>query len=112
MALDIIVQAQAAGATWTLYGRHTRGGWSFQTDLDDRTVTPLLGKQVRHLSDEMNSWNDALATFDQQPWYRFQPVQVHPQFRDSIWHAFEERLQRYGSTEAVAARWRAYCKAD
>lgn len=111
-ALNIIVQSETTGATWTLYGRRAGKDWSFHADLDDNTVAPVPGKTVHHVSGEVNSWLDALAAFDRQPWYRFQPVQVHPQFRDSVWHAFQERARRYGSKADVAARWRAYCAKD
>lgn len=106
-ALDIIVRTESAAATWTLYGRHTPRGWSFHADLDDNTLTPVLPKHVHQVSDEVSSWDDALSLFDRQPWYRFRPVRVHAQFRDAVWHAFQQRMQRYGSTPELEASWQA-----
>lgn len=108
-ALDIIVRAESRAATWTLYGRHTPRGRAFHADLDDGSVTPVLRQHVHQLSSEVNSWDEALAAFDRQPWFRFRPVHVHPDFRDVIWRAFQDRQQRYGTTTDAESGWYALC---
>ncbi|MBL8470838.1 MAG: hypothetical protein KF778_18390 [Rhodocyclaceae bacterium] len=108
-ALEIIVQAEAEGGMWTLYGRRGHGDWQFQADLDDHTVTPLLGKPVHKAGGMLGDWEAALAAYDHEAWFRFKPVLVHAEFRDRIWHAFTLRDERYGGGAENA--WRSACAA-
>ena len=112
-ALSIVVQTRVPGGTWTLYGRPGRDGWHFHTDLNESySVTPVLGKPVHELSGEMMSWPEALDVYDRHPWFRYDPVHVHDEFRDAIWQAFQERQRRYGAPDAAREHWREECVAS
>ncbi|MBL8484002.1 MAG: hypothetical protein JNJ60_17525, partial [Rhodocyclaceae bacterium] len=94
---------------WTLYGRRGHGSWQYQADLDDHTVTPLLGKAVHKDGGSASDWEGALAAYDHEAWFRFKPVRVHAEFRERIWNAYQQREERYGSGATEA--WRSACTA-
>jgi hypothetical protein len=37
-------------------------------------------------------WQEALRRLDKQPWWRFQPLEIHPTVVEAIWVAYLERL--------------------
>lgn len=52
-----------------------------------------VGFEPTHESDWVDSWEAALALFDESPWYLFSvPMRVHPDFAPQIWAAAQERF--------------------
>jgi hypothetical protein len=99
MKNEIIIHCGIEGGDWTLLGRRgARGGWRFHVIRDEGTLLDFMSAEdaadfePRHETDWVVSWEAALALFDEHPWQRFCPVQVHPDFAPQIWAAVQEKF--------------------
>ena len=110
-ALEIVAQSQRDDLSWTLYGKHRNCGWLFYADYNDRVSHPDWTDVPRHATREVETWADALSLYDEQPWFRFEPVFVHMDFRDAIWDAFQDRANKFGSSSLIKMQWTECCSA-
>jgi hypothetical protein len=106
---EVIVDLGAEGGSVTLYGFRTERGWLFSMEssqcLDDEWDSTQRSWIV-------DTWAAALNLLDTYPWVSLFPLSVHPDFRQKIWNALQERFR--GSTEEpherdLNRRWRQIC---
>jgi len=89
-----------------LKGRWFPGGWEFllesaraagRYDVDDDNDSincpqAQEDSSVRCMAIESaESWADALALMDRQPWHKLVPIYVHPELGGLVWEAYEQR---------------------
>ena len=81
---EVIVHVAGEGGSIALYGLRTETGWLFSREFihsaaafQDESPTEAKRKVV-------DSWPDALALLEQNPWYMLSPVLVHPEFQTDI----------------------------
>jgi hypothetical protein len=96
--VEIILKLGAEGGEIILAGMKGVNGWRFREIADESTMYGLLSEDDRpaefrreewvHESDWGDSWQDVLG----RQWHRFVPLQVHPEFRDEIWAAVQQRI--------------------
>ena len=107
---EVVVEVLAEGGSIALIGMRHDHGWTFSRSIDESTTYQLIGEEpVLKTSAEVNSWEDALRLLDKYPWQTFHPSTVHPEFRERVWIAVQERLP--GNTENMLTleRWRNLC---
>jgi hypothetical protein len=52
----------------------------------------------------------ALELLDQYPWFKLYPISIHPDFRQKVWSAVQERLHNNSETlELELKRWHDFC---
>jgi hypothetical protein len=56
----------------------------------------------------------ALTLLDQYLWHLLSPLQVHPDFRQQVWAAVEERFRtdKHGEDFGSPDRWRRLCHVE
>jgi hypothetical protein len=99
---EVIVSVLTEGGSITLCGCREGETWLFA-----RSTSESIDEESAFTkSDCVDSWNGALGLLDKYPWFKLTPEVVHPEFRELIWTAIQERLKDDSeSTE----RWRAMC---
>jgi len=109
---EIILEALAEGGSLTIIGIRTANGWRFRLVLDESTLADLLseedraGLEFKHESDWVDSWEDALALLNESRWHMMSVQQIHPDFRQQIWTAVQDRAARAaGQGDAWWVRW-------
>jgi hypothetical protein len=97
---EIIIHCGVEGGDWTLLGRRRRlGGWRFRAVRDEGTLLDLMSEEDRAGFEAYEetvwvlSFEAGLVLFDEHPWPAFYPLRVHPEFRERVWAAVEERLR-------------------
>ena len=96
------------GGSIKLYGVRTNDGWLYQKDMVDQTPLMLDDKEIRHSSAFTSSWKEALELLDRNRWQRLSPIRVHPEFRQAIWAAVQQRYTGDDPEEDLE-RWRDRC---
>ena len=89
-----------------LKGRWFPGGWEFLLesardtwmhdfdDDDDSKNRPQAqeGNSVRCMAIKRpESWADALALMDREPWHKLVPIYAHPELEERVWKAYNEQ---------------------
>ena len=107
----VVVEVGAEGGSVTLIGRPGAGSaWQFARMTVDQSEW-LLGEVEVELPGEppldslewVDGWEAALGLLDRYPWARLHPVEVHPEFRERMRVAVEERLADVDSESAERA---------
>lgn len=95
---EIIIECGVDGGEWTLVGTKDAEGWRFRATRNETAIYDLMSDEDR-LDFEpyaetgwVDSWEAALAIFEEHPWHRFCPVRVHPNFAGEIWLALQDRF--------------------
>lgn len=105
---EIIIELGAEGGSITLSGFRTEQGWSFSRQVTDWTPELIDEEGIQHKSAVLDSWKAALKILDQYPWFRFYPIRVHPEFKQKIWVAVQERLHS-DTAQPELKKWRELC---
>ena len=108
---EIIVKVGAEGGNLTLYGVRTGNGWIFSRNVIDQSLLLLTdGPEIRHTSETVDSWPEALKLLDEYPWHRLSPREVHQEFRQAVFDGVVERFQREGEqSPSRLDRWKYRC---
>jgi hypothetical protein len=111
---EIIVKAGVDGGSITLLGAKTADNWRFRMATNESAFYDLLNEEDRpeeyrredwlRESGWVDSWDAALALLDKYPWHQFYPLEVHPNFRQQVLDAVEERFNAHS-----LERWRWLC---
>jgi hypothetical protein len=103
---EIIVKAGVDGGDITLLGIRTANGWRFRMVTEECDLTDEGLGGGRRESGWAFSWDAALALLDEHPWHHFHPLTVHPDFKQPVQEAVEDRLNA-----SNLERWRRLCSA-
>jgi hypothetical protein len=106
---EVVLEVGAEGGSISLYGFRTDKGWRFAWKVIDQTAELIDEPSLETSSDIVCSWEAALALLDRYPWPTLFPISVHPDFRDRIWSAVQERLRKDEDAQSQSARWRELC---
>jgi hypothetical protein len=108
---EIIVKVGAEGGNLTLYGVRTGKGWIFSRNVIDQSLLLLTeGPEIRHTSETVDSWPEALKLLDEYPWHRLSPREVHQEFKQAVFVGVVERFQREGEqSPSRLDRWKYRC---
>jgi hypothetical protein len=118
---ELVLGVGAELGSIELLGTRAARGWLFHTSIKDQSIW-LLNEEDRgdlvsqHASEWVDSWEAALALLDKYPWHRLHPLAVHPEFKQKIWAAVQERFQKerrsvggQGSFRHYLEPWRKLC---
>jgi aerobic carbon-monoxide dehydrogenase large subunit len=105
--IEIILELGAEGGSIALYGLRTERGWSFRRELIDSTSELIDEPRLENASDVVDSWEAALELLDQYPWPMLYPISIHPEFRQKIWAALQNRAHK--ASRPAFNRWDALC---
>lgn len=94
MKNEIILQAGLEGGDITLYGVQGKDGWRFSREVIDQSALMLDEPTIRHESEVVASWEEALGLLDHYQWHRFRPLEVHPDFRQKVFDAVMVRYSK------------------
>jgi hypothetical protein len=107
---EVIIELGAEGGSIALYGIRTQGGWLFSRKVIDWTPELIDEEPMRRKSAIVDSWEAALELLDQYPWFKLYPTFIHPDFRQKVWSAVQERLHNNSETlELEFKRWHDFC---
>lgn len=114
---EVIVSIGAEGGSITLFGHQGRNlDWHFARGINDQTPTFLTeedgaGPAIRHTSEWVNSWPEAIALLDRYPWAMLSALEVHPEFRERVWTEVKQRLETQDGarSERARERWARVC---
>jgi hypothetical protein len=108
---EVIIKLGAKGGSVTLYGTRAERGWHFIREVDDCTPGLIDEERIKHQSAVADSWEAALGLLDKYPWYRLHPIVIHPDFRERILLAVQQRLQdNLENPSLELERWRDFCQ--
>ena len=130
----VIIEAGFEGGFLTMLGIRTANRWRFRIVTDEGTKFDLLSDEdragtspsdFRRKSDWVDSWEAALALLNERRhWHLMSADQVHPDFRQRIWAAVQDRFNREAAQrknvdpgyERICRhqldRWRRVCRGD
>jgi hypothetical protein len=133
----VIIEAGFEGGSLTVLGIRTANRWRFRIVTDEGTMFDLLSDEdrvgtipsdFRRKSDWVDSWDAALALLNERHhWHMMSADQVHPDFRQRIWAAVQDRFNREAARgknvvdpdpgyERICRhqldRWRRVCRGD
>lgn len=116
--MQVIISVGAEGGSLTLIGKKDAAlKWRFARGVLDQTPS-FLSKEdggdstIRHTSDWVNTWSEAMALLDRYPWGMLSALVVHPEFRARVWTEVNRRLDRESSeySESRRRRWAEVCR--
>lgn len=100
----VIIEAGFEGGSLTMLGIRNANRWRFRIVTDEGTMFDLLSDEdrvgtspsdFRRKSDWVGSWDAALALLNERRhWHMMSADQVHPDFRQRIWAAVQDRFDR------------------
>lgn len=95
---SVILKVAGEGGSVVLYGLREGDGWRFSLD--------FIGADPDSEQVITDSWEGALFLLDRYFWPMLGPDRVHPEFKDRILAAVEERCVAEGiSSSAPLQRW-------
>jgi hypothetical protein len=98
------------GGGVTLYGMPTNDGWRYECEYADQTPLFLDEKPIEPPPLSADTWEGALELLDNYRCFHLPAVMVHPDFRERLLAAFEERLASGARVHPyVVERWRERC---
>jgi hypothetical protein len=125
----VIIEAGFEGGSLTMLGVRTANRWRFRIVTDEGTLISLLseedaaGLEPRYESDWVDSWEVALALLNERRhWHMMSAGQVHPDFRQRVWAAVQDRFDREAARRKIVDpgyericrhqldRWRRVCR--
>jgi hypothetical protein len=103
----VILEAGFEGGSLTMLGAKTPTGWRFRIAVDEGAIFDLLSDEdrartrpsdFRRKSDWVNGQEAALALLNERRhWHMMSADWVHPDFRQRIWAAVQDRFNREAS---------------
>jgi hypothetical protein len=119
---EIILKALAEGGSLTLLGIKAANGWRFRIVRDESTLADLLSEEdrasieFRSESDWVDSWQDALALLNKYRWHMMTARQIHPDFKQQIWVAVQDRAAREARRDRLVrwqlSQWQRVCHGE
>jgi hypothetical protein len=106
---EVIIEVGAEGGSITLIGFRTAQGWVFSRKVIDQTPELIDEDWIETNSDCVHSWEAAVELLDRYPWSKLYPISVHPDFREKIWSAVQERVGGDENSGLQLSRWREIC---
>jgi hypothetical protein len=114
---EVIVSIVAESGSIALIGnKGPELDWQFARGVKDQTPsfpTKEDGRTgaIRHTSDWVNTWPEAMALLDRYPWAMLKVQEVHPEFRARVWTEVNRRLDRVSPDYADSRRrrWAGVC---
>jgi hypothetical protein len=107
---EVIIELGAEGGSITLSGVWTERGWSFAREVTDWTPELIGEERIQKRSAVVETWEAALKLLDEYPWPNLSPISIHPDFRQKIWVAVQERLHSAtGPSRSELKHWREFC---
>ena len=115
MLREIVLKIGSEGGSLTILRERQAGNeeWRFCVERNETALYDLLSEEDRgefgkyvSKSGFFHSFGEALTLLDRYPWFKLYPVEVHPEFLDSV---IAEVGKRGGA--AAVARWRQKLKA-
>jgi hypothetical protein len=106
---QLIVEVGAEGGSISVLGFRTEGGWRFTRAVGDQTPELIDEAWIQSKSGCVDSWEAALKLLDQYPWWKLYPLSIHPEFRQRIWSAVQERLRNDEGPGVKLSRWLELC---
>jgi hypothetical protein len=104
----LVVCAEGGGIA--LKGRLIGGSWQFIRELGDQTPEMIDEQAIHHTSPAAASWRGALRLMDRYPWHCFVATEVHQEFAERVWQAYERRWRRgERQCERYRDRWEVAC---
>jgi hypothetical protein len=101
---EVIIELGAEGGSVTLYGIRTDRGWFFSRNvIDSGDVLIDDGPIIQHKSAIVDSWTAALELLDRYPWATLYPISIHPDFKQMLLAARQERLPKDTETKTLDA---------
>ncbi len=99
---DVIIKIGGEGGSVVLYGLRSGDSWLYSLDFI-RSRDPNGEADGPAVA---NSWEGALDLLDRYPWADLKPVRMHPDFKERILKALEERPSTRGEdVHARHLRW-------
>ena len=103
---ETVLEVGAEGGSLTIVRqRNQRGTWEYWRVRDETTFSDLLSEDdavpreyLLGKSDHERTFEDALLSLDEYPWFSLYPLQVHPDFADLV---LREVRKRGGKKAAV-----------
>ena len=110
---ETVLEIGAEGGSITLLRERKAGeDWQFQVETNESALYDLLSEADRNKIGEqfaetgyVRSFQEGMVLLDRYPWFRFHPLNVHPEFLNSV---LIEVRKRGGTIEE--ARWREMLK--
>lgn len=104
----VILKVLAEGGGLDLYGHlNSDGVWQFSRDVNDSISEEPA---ISHASKLVDTWRGALKLLDKYPWHLLYPHEVHPEFAERIWQAYERRWKKtVDDRERYRDRWQYVC---
>lgn len=122
---EVVLEALGEGGSLTLLRVKATNGWRFRVVSNEGTFRDLLseedqeGIEFLHQSDWVNSFESAVALLNKYRWWhKMYPRQVHPDFRQQIWAAvqnrFADEVPKVQEKWALLHldRWQSLCQVD
>jgi hypothetical protein len=106
---EVIIEVGAEGGSIALYGFRTDQGWLFTRQVADQTPELIDEEWIEKETPRFESWETALKLLDRYSWAKLYPLTIHPEFREQIWSAVQERLRNDDGSELHLSRWRELC---
>ncbi len=88
----VLFAVGAEGGSWSLLGRKDGMGTPQFSCAECSGGIDESWPAVRSGTTWTYDWQEALVNFDKYCWWMLYPLQVHPEFANSIWLAYLERL--------------------
>ena len=93
-----ILEVGAEGGSLAVFReRNAQGMWEYRSQRDETTMSDVLPDEkfdkgdLFERSGPTNTFEDALSQLDRYPWFRLFPLEVHPDFTESILREVEKR---------------------
>lgn len=107
---QIIVAIGAEGGALTLLGHRRNACWVFRHAVVDQTPTLIDERAIRHSSETVATWPEALDLLDRYRWGLLSPIKVRPTFADKVMKAVSQRLPGRPSYDRQIVKWGAVCE--
>jgi hypothetical protein len=106
----VIVEVGVEGGSIALLGVRDDEGWRYSLYFNDWTPELLDEEPIQRQSDQVATWDAAIALLDRYPWRQFSPIRVHPEFRGKVWTAVCKEIGDSTDYPHRLEDWKAICK--
>lgn len=107
---EVIVHVAGEGGGVALYGLRSEIGWLFSREFIDSATAHQDESPTEARSKIVDSWPNALALLEKNPWYMLSPVLVHPEFRTDILKAvLAHDARSQGNQIRYRQKWEKLC---
>jgi hypothetical protein len=107
---ETILEVGAEGGSLTIYGIRTTSGSLFSEEVIDHTPEMIDEPGIRYKLNSLETWDAALNRLDRYRWFRLCPLQVHPEFKDTVFDAVISRFKADDQVDPPLHNWSRLCK--